>query len=68
MNDPSVDVASYHWGAGPSEGSSNVYIIDFIGGHCGSNPTIIWNDVTQVTLDSNNVGRYMYRRPGRAPG
>lgn len=68
MNDPSVDVVSYHWGAGPSQGSSNVYIIDIIGGHCGSNPTITWGDVTQITLDSGNVGRYMYRRPGRPPG
>ena len=65
MNDPSLDVGAYHWGAGPSEGSSNVYIIDFVGGHCGSNPSIIWGDVTQVTLDSGNVGRYIYRRPGR---
>lgn len=65
MNDPSLDVVSYHWGAGPSEGSSNVYIIDIMGGHCGSNPTVFWGDVTQVTLDSGNVGRYIYRRPGR---
>jgi hypothetical protein len=65
MNDPSLDVVSYHWGAGPSEGSSNVYIIDIMGGHCGGNPTVFWGDVTQVTLDSGNVGRYIYRRPGR---
>jgi hypothetical protein len=65
MNDPSLDVVSYHWGAGPSEGSSNVYIIDIMGGHCGGNPSVFWGDVTQVTLDSGNVGRYIYRRPGR---
>ncbi|MEO8682421.1 MAG: hypothetical protein ABI665_25455 [Vicinamibacterales bacterium] len=64
-NDPSLDVFSYHWGAGPDEGSSQVYCTDLISGHCGSNPGLIWNDVTQVTLDSGNVCRVIFTRPGR---
>lgn len=65
MNDPSLDVVTYHNGAGPSEGSTNVYIIDIIGGHCGSNPTVSWSDVTDITFGSGTIGRYMFRRPGR---
>ncbi len=64
-NDPSQDVISYHWGAGPDEGSSEVYCTDLISGHCGSNPGIIWNDVTGITLDSGTVCRVMFTRPGR---
>ncbi len=65
-NDPSLDVVSYYWGPTNSiEGRFEVYIIDVIGGHCGSNPFIVWNDVTQITLDSGTVGRTMYPRPGR---
>jgi len=64
-NDPSKDVISYHWGAGPDEGSTNVYCTDLIAGHCGSNPSLIWNDVTGVTLDSGTVCAVMFTRPGR---
>ena len=38
-----------------------MYIIDIIGGHCGSNPTPIWNDVTDVTLNSGTIGRWISR-------
>jgi hypothetical protein len=66
MNDPSVDVASYFWGNHDGfQGSSQVYIFDIIGGHCGSNPFIVWNDVTDITYASGTVGRTMYPRPGR---
>ena len=65
-NDPSLDVASYFYGNGDNiNGRSDVYIIDMIGGHCGSNPSVIWNDVTGVTLDSGTIGRTVYPRPGR---
>jgi len=64
-NDPSLDVISYHWGAGPEEGSSEVYCTDLISGHCGGTPGLIWNDVTGVTLDSGTVCRVMFTRPGR---
>jgi hypothetical protein len=40
--DVSHDVIDYHWGRGSSEGSNEVYTIDVIGGHCGSNPGPAW--------------------------
>ena len=36
VNDPSQDIVDYHWGAGPSDNSTAVYIIDIMLGHCGS--------------------------------
>lgn len=64
-NDPSLDIVDYHYGAGPSEGSTQVYIMDTIGGHCGSNPTPIWVNQTDITISSGTVGRFITRRPGR---
>ena len=68
MNDPSLDVISFYRGADANgfQGSSDVYIFDLIGGHCGSTPSLIWNDVTDVTFSSGTVGRTMYPRPGRS--
>jgi len=60
-HDPSKDVIAYHYGPGPDEGSPDVYIIDIIGGHCGPNPTVIWNDVTQITLQSGTIGKWTAR-------
>ena len=67
MNDPSLDVASYYYRPDPNgfQGSDAVYIFDMIGGHCGSNPNVIWNDVTDITYQSGTLGRTMYPRPGR---
>lgn len=67
MNDPSVDVASYYYGPPIDNinGDPRVYIFDLIGGHCGPNPVIIWNDVTDITFQSGTLGRTMYPRPGR---
>lgn len=66
MNDPSHDVASYYWGPlGDIQGRFEVYIFDFIGGHCGSFPVTTWLDVTDVTAAQGTVGRTMYPRPGR---
>jgi hypothetical protein len=66
-NDPSLDVVSFYRGADPNgfQGSSDVYIFDIIGGHCGSTPTSIWTDVTDVTFNSGTIGRTIYPRPGR---
>jgi len=64
-NDPSHDIVDYHYGAGPSEGSTQVYIMDTIGGHCGSNPGPIWVDQTGITASSGTIGRFITRRPGR---
>lgn len=68
MNDPSLDVVSFYRGADPGgfQGSTDVYIIDIIGGHCGSAPSVIWNDVTAITFDSGTIGRTMFPRPGRS--
>ena len=68
MNDPSLDVISFYRGADANgfQGSTDVYIFDLIGGHCGSTPSLIWNDVTDVTFSSGTVGRTMYPRPGRS--
>ena len=60
-NDPSKDVITYNYGSGPDEGSTQVYIIDIIGGHCGSTPSPIWNDVTEVTINSGTIGRWISR-------
>ena len=51
-NDPSQDVVAYHWGRGPDQGSPDVYAFDVIGGHCGSNPTPAWLNIT----DPNGSG------------
>lgn len=46
-SDPSHDAISYDYAAVPGgEGSSTVYIVDVIAGHCGDNPQPAWNDVT----------------------
>lgn len=67
MNDPSLDVVAYYPGADPNgfQGNGSVYIFDLIGGHCGSTPSVIWNDVTDITYSSGTLGRTMYPRPGR---
>lgn len=61
VNDPSHDVVTYHHGPGPDYGSTAVYIIDVVGGHCGSNPSAAWIDVTDVTYNSGTVGRWISR-------
>jgi hypothetical protein len=61
VGDPSMDVIDYHYGGGPDEGSTEVYINDIIGGHCGSNPTPVWNDVTEVTRNGGGIGRWTSR-------
>jgi hypothetical protein len=59
--DPSKDVVDYHYGRGGDEGSTDVYIIDIIGGHCGGNPQPGWGDVTDVTINSGTIGRWISR-------
>ena len=60
VGDPSEDIVDYHWGAGPSEGSTQVYIIDFMLGHCGS-PAPAWIDQTGATASSGTIGRWTGR-------
>ncbi len=64
-NDISQDVVSYHWGPGQDEGSTQVYCIDLISGHCGPTPSLFWNDVTDITFSSGTVCKVTARRPGR---
>jgi hypothetical protein len=59
-NDPSEDIVDYHWGAGPSNNSTQVYIIDFMLGHCGS-PGPAWIDQTGVTASQGTIGRWIGR-------
>ena len=36
------DEAAYHRGAGPSQGSFNVHLVDMLVGHCGPTPSLTW--------------------------
>jgi len=40
------DEIAYHYGAGDSLNSSNVYLIDALAGHCGANPFTTYRDFT----------------------
>ena len=40
------DEIAYHYGAGESLNSPNVYLIDALGGHCGPNPATTYRDFT----------------------
>ena len=60
-NDPSKDVVDYHYGAGADANSTDVYIVDVITGHCGGSPGPNWGDVTDVTLNSGTIGRWISR-------
>ncbi len=47
INDPSNDALAYDFGAvAGGEGTTDVYIVDVIAGHCGPNPQPAFNDVT----------------------
>lgn len=61
VGDPSKDVIDYHFGPGPDEGSTDVYIIDVIAGHCGPNPSPGWTDVTASTAAGGTIGRWTGR-------
>ena len=50
VGDPSMDVDRLPLRRRAAmKGSTEVYIIDIIGGHCGSSPSPSWNDVTGAT-------------------
>jgi len=46
VGDMSEDVLDYNYGSQPDEGTRQVHVIDFIGGHCGPNPAPAWIDQT----------------------
>jgi hypothetical protein len=58
VGDLSHDVVTYNFSADPDEGTTNVYIIDVIGGHCGSNPEAAWIDQTEATRRAGTIGRW----------
>lgn len=61
VNDPSHDVVDYNWGSQADQGTTQVYLIDIVGGHCGPNPTPGWLDVTDVTFGGGSIGRWTGR-------
>jgi hypothetical protein len=61
VGEASMDVVNYQWGPGIDEGSTTVYIVDIIGGHCGHDPYPLWLDVTQLTLAHGTIGRWTGR-------
>ena len=40
------DEIAYHYGAGPDQGSPDVYLIDILIGHCGPTPTVTYRHFT----------------------
>jgi hypothetical protein len=54
-------VVDYNWGSQADEGTTQVYIIDIIGGHCGPNPVPGWIDVTDATFGGGSIGRWTGR-------
>ncbi|HEX8029635.1 MAG TPA: Ig-like domain-containing protein [Vicinamibacterales bacterium] len=40
------DEVAYHYGAGPDEGSREVYLIDLLEGHCGTSPRLTYREFT----------------------
>lgn len=46
VGDMSQDIITYNFGPQGDEGTQFVHAVDIIGGHCGSNPSPSWNNVT----------------------
>jgi hypothetical protein len=61
VNDPSHDAIAYNYGGGADQGSTQVYIVDVVGGHCGPTPGPTWIDVTGATLQGGTIGRWTSR-------
>jgi hypothetical protein len=62
VGDLSHDVVTYNFSADPDEGTTNVYIIDVIVGHCGSNPQAAWIDQTGRALSGDGRSSRTSRR------
>jgi hypothetical protein len=61
VGDPLFEVVAYNWSAEPDEGTRNIYTVDVIGGHCGSNPTPSWLN----TQPSGGPGQSVWTGRGR---
>jgi len=40
------DEIAYHYGSGPDQGSTDVYLIDILLGHCGPTPSVTFRHFT----------------------
>jgi hypothetical protein len=60
-SDPSHDIVDYNYGSQPDEGTTEVYIVDVMVGHCGGNPGPAWIDQTEVTYNAGTIGRWTSR-------
>lgn len=48
IGDMSQDIVTYNWGSEADEGTRQIYVLDVIVGHCGSNPGAFWLNQTGV--------------------
>jgi hypothetical protein len=65
VGDMSEDVVNYNFSSDPDEGTTNVYIIDVIGGHCGPSPDATWIDQTEATRNAGTIGRWTLQPTSR---
>jgi hypothetical protein len=56
VGDLSQDIVNYNHGSDTDEGTRDVYIIDIIGGHCGSRPSPNFQDQTGATRNAGTIG------------
>lgn len=57
VGDLSQDIVNYNYGVLPDEGTTDVYIIDVIAGHCGPRPAGAFIDQTDATARAGAIGR-----------
>jgi len=57
VGDLSQDIINYNFGSLPDEGTTDVYIIDIIAGHCGPRPGWTFIDQTEATARGGAIGR-----------
>ena len=43
-----VDVIAYNYSAEPDEGTSRIWALDIVGGHCGGGAVAVWSNITGV--------------------
>ena len=56
--DMSQDIVTYNYGSESDEDTTNVYIVDIMGGHCGGNPGPFWLDQTEGHPRGGTIGRW----------
>jgi hypothetical protein len=52
------DEAAYHWGAGQSQGSFQVHLVDMLVGHCGPTPSLTWRVFSDEPGFWTGAGRF----------